>query len=156
LTGGADTASNESGQLSIASASGIVPGSGRSSWIVEEGGQAGIVCSVGGSGGQMSVAAGMTSGGGAASLIETAGEGVAIPLSPRAGVEASSSGAGTVSAQVGVGFCMGTACFGSVPVSGSASGSLGRVSVFAHSGSPVFCIGSAGKGSASEAVSVAD
>jgi len=51
---------------------------------------------------------------------------------------------------------MGTACFGSVPESGSASGSLGRVSVCAHSGSLVFCIGSAGKGSASEAVSVAD
>lgn len=134
----------------------MVSGSGRSPWIVDEGGQAGIVCSVGGSGGQMSVAAGMTSGGGAESLIETAGGCVAIPLSPRSGVDVSSRGAGTVWAQVGVGFCITTACLGSVPVSGSASGSLGRVSVCAHSGSLVFCIGSAGNGSASEAVLVAD
>ena len=61
---------------------------------------------------------------------------------------ASPGGAGTVCAHVGAGFCIGTACFGSVSVSGSAG-----VSVFAQSGPASFCIGSAGRGSASEAVS---
>jgi len=97
--------------------------------MVDEGGQAGIVCSVGGSGGQMSVAAGITSTGGAASLIEGVCVDSAIPLAPLAGADVSSSGAGTVWAQVGTGFCIGTACFGSLPGSVSASLSLGRVSV---------------------------
>ncbi len=43
---------------------------------------------------------------------------------------------------------MGTACLGSVCVAGSAG-----VSVLAHTGSDSFCMGSAGRGSASGAVS---
>ena len=50
-----DTGSNESLQL------GIVVGFGRSSSRVEDADQAGIVCSVGGSGGQMSVSSGTES-----------------------------------------------------------------------------------------------
>jgi hypothetical protein len=61
------TESNESGQLETGSASGIVDGSSRPSLIVEDGGHAGIVCSVGGSGGQMSVSSGTAPCAGAAS-----------------------------------------------------------------------------------------
>jgi hypothetical protein len=60
----------------------------------------------------------------------------------------SPGGAGTVWAHLGAGFCIGTACFGSVPCAGSAGGSL-----LAQSGSDSFCMGSAGSGSASGAVS---
>jgi hypothetical protein len=62
----------------------------------------------------------------------------------------SPGGAGTVCAHVGVGFCIGTACFGSDESSGSAGGSVlvqsGRVSL----------IGLAATGSPSEAVSLMD
>jgi hypothetical protein len=51
------TESKESGQLE-SGASRIVEGSGRPSLMVDDGGQAGIVCSVGGSGGQTSVSSG--------------------------------------------------------------------------------------------------
>jgi hypothetical protein len=61
------TESNESGQLEIGSCSGIVDGSSRPSLIVEDGGHAGMVCSVGGSGGQMSVSSGTAPCAGAAS-----------------------------------------------------------------------------------------
>jgi hypothetical protein len=64
---------------------------------------------------------------------------------------ASPAGAGTVWAHFGAGFCIGTACFGSVSFGGSAG-----VSVFAQSGAVSFCIGSAGRGSASEAASKTD
>ncbi|HEV2028650.1 MAG TPA: hypothetical protein VGS16_08990 [Candidatus Dormibacteraeota bacterium] len=56
-TGGGD-ASNESGQVSTGWAAGIVEGLGSGSPIVDDGGQAGMFCSVGGSGGQMSVSSG--------------------------------------------------------------------------------------------------
>jgi len=62
----------------------------------------------------------------------------------------SPGGAGTVWAQVGAGFCIGTACFGSLDSSDSAGGSdfvqSGRVSL----------IGLAGSGSPSDAVSLMD
>jgi hypothetical protein len=62
----AATPSNESAHGSVDD--GIVEGAGRSTGLrLEEGGQAGIVCSVGGSGGQMSVASGTLLGAGATS-----------------------------------------------------------------------------------------
>jgi hypothetical protein len=61
------TESNESGQLEIGSADGLVEGSSMPSLMVEDGGHAGIVCSVGGSGGQMSTSSGTAPWAGAAS-----------------------------------------------------------------------------------------
>jgi hypothetical protein len=53
------TESEEAGQLEMGSPAGIVDGSGKLLLIVDDGGQAGIECSVGGSGGQMSVSSGI-------------------------------------------------------------------------------------------------
>ena len=53
------TESEEAGQLEMDSPAGIVDGSGKLLLIVDDGGQAGIECSVGGSGGQMSVSSGI-------------------------------------------------------------------------------------------------
>jgi hypothetical protein len=61
----AATPSNESAHGSVDD--GIVDGAGRSCLRFDEGGQAGMVCSVGGSGGQMSVASGIALGAGATS-----------------------------------------------------------------------------------------
>jgi hypothetical protein len=52
------TESNESGQLEIGSEPELVARWSMPSLIVEDGGQAGIECSVGGSGGQMSISSG--------------------------------------------------------------------------------------------------
>ncbi len=61
------TESNVSGQLEIGSASGADKRWSMPSLMVEEGGQAGIECSVGGSGGQMSISSGTAPWAGAAS-----------------------------------------------------------------------------------------
>jgi hypothetical protein len=61
------TESNESGHLEIGSESEVVARWGMPSLMVEDGGQAGIECSVGGSGGQMSISSGMAPWAGAAS-----------------------------------------------------------------------------------------
>jgi hypothetical protein len=164
VTGGAE--SNVSGQLEIGSEVARGDESDSPLLIVEDGGHAGIVCSVGGSGGHTSVSSGIAPCSGAASSMGapvgrsdglTGGlcgppAGGHVRFDVVAGNSVSSSGspggAGTVCAHFGAGFCMGTACFGSVVWAGSAG-----VSVLAHSGSESFCIGSAGSGSASAAVS---
>jgi hypothetical protein len=112
-----------------------------------EGGHAGIVCSVGGSGGQISLWVGIAASGcafgGQVSGPERAGGAVGLAsASP-----AVSAGAGTVCAQDGAGFCIGTAGFGSVSSSGAAGGSSAGGLVCAQDGA-VF-IGRAGLGSAS-------
>jgi hypothetical protein len=109
----AATPSKESAQGSVAE--GMVEGAGRSSCLrLDEGGQAGIVCSVGGSGGQMSVASGTEPGAGATSSWSGSDRTCAIS-GPSSSV--SPGGAGTVWAQVGVGFCIGMASFGSASFS---------------------------------------
>jgi hypothetical protein len=65
VTSGAE--SDVPGQLDMGSASGIVEGSVTLLLMVEDGGHAGIVCSVGGSGGQMSVSSGTAPSAGATS-----------------------------------------------------------------------------------------
>jgi hypothetical protein len=168
LAGGLVTSGTESkvsGQLETGSDVEAVVESDEPLLIVEDGGQAGIVCSVGGSGGQTSVSSGIapcrgaTSSSGAAADCSfvlsgavcgpAAGGHVRLEVVAGSSVSATGSpgGAGTVCAHFGAGFCIGTACFGSVARSGSAG-----VSVLAHSGSESFCIGSAGRGSASAAV----
>ncbi len=157
-----------SGQLDAGSE--IAPGdeSDRPLLIVEDGGHAGIVCSVGGSGGHTSVSSGIAPCSGAASSIGApVGRSASVLgglCGPPAGghvrfdvvagnsgsSSASPGGAGTVCAHFGAGFCIGTACLGSVLKAGSAGGSL-----LDHSGSESFCMGSAGSGSASAAVSTA-
>ncbi len=158
------TESKVSGQLEIGSegAAGDEP---EVPWlIVEDGGQAGIECSVGGSGGHTSVSSGIAPWAGATSSRGApvgrcgavcgppAGGHVRLDVVAGSSVSASGSpgGAGTVCAHFGAGFCIGTACFGSVVCPGSAG-----FSVLAQSGSDSFCIGSAGRGSASGAVSTA-
>jgi hypothetical protein len=152
------TESKVSGQLEIGSDAARFD----VSWlIVEDGGQAGIVCSVGGSGGHTSVSSGIAPWAGATSSSGGSVGGVCGPpagghvrLDAVAGSSVSArgspGGAGTVCAHFGAGFCIGTACFGSVACAGSAG-----FSVLAQSGSDSFCIGSAGSGSASGAVSAA-
>jgi hypothetical protein len=136
--------------------------------MVDDGGQAGIECSVGGSGGQMSVSSGTVPCAGATSSCCAPSAGGAL-CAPAAGGHVrfangfvatgadtfssspSPGGAGTVSAQAGVGFCIGTAGFGSVSAAASAG-----VSVLPQSGAVSFCMGSASRGSASDAESVTD
>jgi hypothetical protein len=109
----AATPSKESAQGSVED--GMVEGAGRSSCLrLEDSGQAGIVCSVGGSGGQMSVASGTELGAGATSSWSGIDRTCAISGASSRG---SPGGAGTVWAQVGVGFCIGTASFGSASFS---------------------------------------
>jgi hypothetical protein len=165
LAAAAGVESNDSSapQLGNAVACGIGEGSAVSSLYRDDGGQAGIVCSVGGSGGQMSVASGIALDAGAASSVGGrlpcpalgdfpaggqvrfgAGAGVSTPGDS---LMVSPGGAGTVCAHNGAGFCMGTACFGSLASSGG--------SVFVQSGR-VSRMGLAGNGSPSEAVSLMD
>ncbi|MGH7763405.1 MAG: hypothetical protein ACREOM_03180 [Candidatus Dormibacteraceae bacterium] len=158
----AGEASNESGQLGI-TASGMSEGV-PCCVIFADGGQAGMACSVGGSGGQMSVSAGgavsFSSAGGHVLLAESPATalGVSVKAAVVAGTApalASSAAVGTVWAQTGAGFCMGTAVLG--PVVGAAlpaaSGSA-PASPCVQAGSP-FCIGLAGKASPSPAVLMA-
>src|SRR5258708_845607 len=56
-------------QLGNTVAFGVAGGSAGSSLYIDDGGQAGMVCSVGGSGGQMSVSSGIAPGAGAASSV---------------------------------------------------------------------------------------
>lgn len=140
------TASNVSGQLGI-TFSGMsegVPGS----LMLDDGGQAGIAFSVGGSGGQMSVSAGgavvFSSAGGqvvpAASPATAFGVSV-IPAVVGVASATASTVWGTVRAQAGASFGSGTAVLGSVVAAGSTGGSV-RV----QAGSP-FGMGLAGSGS---------
>jgi hypothetical protein len=154
---------------------------GSASPTVDDGGQAGMFCSVGGSGGQMSVSSGTAPCAGATSSCSApcsrtgtapcarppagghvrfangfsggceAGASSVEGRTCESGTDASPGGSGTVWAHVGAGFCIGTACFGSVFSSTGGGGS-----VLAQSGPDSFCIGSAGRGSASAAGSVVD
>jgi hypothetical protein len=115
-----------------------------------DGGHAGIALSVGGSGGQMSVSVGgaveFSSAGGhvlpAASPATALGVSVIAAVVDGASDAGGSAGSGTVRAQTGASFGMGTAGLASVVSGGS---------VCVHSGSP-FCIGLGASGSPSEAV----
>jgi hypothetical protein len=121
-----------------------------------DGGHAGIVCSVGGSGGQMSLWVGSSASactfGGQVSGADLTGSAGGVG----SGSPAGSAGAGTVCAQDGAGFCIGTAGFGSVSSStfASVAGSSADGSDCAHDGFD-FCIGSAGLGSVLTVASVA-
>ena len=124
---------------------GVGPAGRSGSWESEsanaDGGHAGIVCSVGGSGGQISLwvgsgASGCTFGGQVRGA-ERAGGDVGLG----SGSRAASAGAGEVCAQDGAGFCIGTAGLGSVSSSTAAGSSAGGL-VCAHDGA-VF-IGRAG------------
>jgi hypothetical protein len=83
--------SNDWPQLEYSLDSGIVEGFGSPSLIVEEGGHAGIVCSVGGSGGQMSVSSGIPAFAGAASsgVDRSARPACGLPCPPPAGGQVS-------------------------------------------------------------------
>jgi len=141
----------------------VAGGSAGSSVYIDDGGQAGIVCSVGGSGGQMSVSSGIAPDAGAASSLGgrfprpepgdrpagghvrfAGGTGVSTAS---ASLIVSPGGAGTVCAHIGVSFCIGTACFGSLASSGG--------SVLVQSGR-VSLMGLAVRGSPSDAVSLMD
>src|SRR5258708_36920965 len=126
------TESKESGQLEIGSEVAAGVESDELRLIVEDGGQAGIACSVGGSGGHTSVSSGIapwrgatssrrgTVGGSGALSGEVCGPpaGGHVRLAVVAGSSGSAPGspgaARTVCAHFGAGFFIGAACFGSV------------------------------------------
>jgi hypothetical protein len=112
-----------------------------------EGGHAGIVCSVGGSGGQMSLCVGIAASGWTFGGQVRGVDRVGVAVGLGSGSPAASAGAGTVWAHEGAGFCIGTAALGSVS-SSAAGGSSAGGSTFAHDG-PSFCIGSAALGAVS-------
>jgi len=108
---------------------GVVPagrsGSRESVSANAEGGHAGIVCSVGGSGGQMSLwvgsgASGWAFGGQVRGADRAGGE-----VGLGSGSPAASAGAGDVCAHDGAGFCIGTAGLGSVSSSTAGVSSAG-------------------------------
>jgi hypothetical protein len=100
-------------------------GSWESALPKDDGGQAGIVCSVGGSGGQMSLCVGISASGwtfgGQVRGPDLAGGAVGLG----SGSPALSAGAGTVWAHEGAGFCIGTAGFGWVSSSATGVSSAG-------------------------------
>ena len=142
--------SKSSGQLGITLAGMSVDTS--ASLMVDEGGQAGMDRSVGGSGGQTSSSAfesafessggvlGMADGGGQADVRGAAG---GASEARATSSTTSPAGAGMVCAHAGAGVCIVIGRLGSVSFAGSAGGS-----VCAQSGLD-FCIGSAGSGSLS-------
>jgi hypothetical protein len=129
---------------------GVGPAGKSGSWAsvspIIDGGHAGIVCSVGGSGGQMSLCVGSSASGCAFGGQLSGADLSGLAAGVGSGSPDASAGAGTVCAQEGAGFCMGTGAFGSV--SSSATGSSAGGSVCAHDGVD-FCIGRAVLGSAS-------
>src|SRR4029077_3095189 len=142
------------GDHSDLAASPAGPGPGAPLGPYADGGHAGIVCSVGGWAGWMSLcvgrgASGWSFGGqvsGADRTGSAGGEGSGSP--------AVSAGAGTVCAHEGAGFCIGTAGFGvdsSTPACSAGEASVDG-SVCAQDGAG-FCIGSADFGPASVAAS---
>jgi len=122
-------------------------GSWESASPKADGGHAGIVCSVGGSGGQMSLCVGIPASGCAFGGQVRGADRVGAAVGLGSGSPAASAGAGTVWAHEGAGFCMGTADFGFVSSSATGAASAGGL-VCAHDGA-VFCIGRAGFGSPS-------